>query len=106
MGRHSLAAPQRAFRWGQPVGYAALFVGMGPAFARLAILAHEAAHRLLFCNRRANDLVGRWLLAGPAFVPFALYRRSHFAPHREAFGPGEPDLALSLLPLSEPPRPY
>ena len=83
-----------AFRWGQPVGYAALFVGMGPAFARLAILAHEAAHRLLFCNRRANDLVGRWLLAGPAFVPFALYRRSHFAHHREEFGPGEPDTAL------------
>ena len=30
-----------------------------------------------------NDLVGRWLLAYPALVPFDVYRRSHFAHHRE-----------------------
>jgi fatty acid desaturase len=77
-----------------PVGYLALFVLMGPMFARLAILGHEAAHRLLFANRRANDLVGRWLLDYPAFVPFDVYRRSHFAHHRDEFGPAEPDLAL------------
>ena len=77
-----------------PLGYLALFVLMGPMFARLAILGHEAAHRLLFRDRRANDLVGRWLLAYPAFVPFDLYRRSHFAHHRDEFGPGEPDIPL------------
>ena len=76
-----------------PLGYLALFVLMGPMFARLAILGHEAAHRLLFRNRRANDLVGRWLLDAPAFVPFDIYRRSHFAHHREEFGAAEPDLA-------------
>lgn len=76
-----------------PLGYAALFVLMGPMFARLAILGHEAAHRLLFRDRRANDLVGRWLLDYPAFVPFDVYRRSHFAHHREEFGDQEPDLA-------------
>ena len=65
-----------------PVAWVAAFVLMGPAFARFAILAHEAAHRLLFSNRRANDLVGRWLLAYPAFVPFDIYRRSHFAHHQ------------------------
>jgi hypothetical protein len=63
-------------------------------FARLAILGHEAAHRLLFRSRSANDLVGRWLLDYPAFVPFDVYRRSHFAHHREEFGPGEPDIPL------------
>ena len=77
-----------------PAGYVALFVFMGPMFARLAILAHEAAHRLLFRNRRANDLVGRWLLAHPAFIPFDIYRRSHFAHHKDEFGPGEPDIPL------------
>jgi fatty acid desaturase len=76
-----------------PIGYAALFVLMGPMFARLAILGHEAAHRLLFRDRRANDLVGRWVLDAPAFVPFDIYRRAHFAHHREEFGPNEPDLA-------------
>src|SRR5690349_16750669 len=37
-----------AGRWNHPAGYVLLFVLMGPAFARLAILGHEAAHRLLF----------------------------------------------------------
>jgi fatty acid desaturase len=77
-----------------PVGYVALFVLMGPMFARLAILGHEAAHRLLFGDRRANDLVGRWLLDHPAFVPFDIYRRAHFAHHKDEFGPNEPDVPL------------
>ena len=77
-----------------PLGYVALFVLMGPVFARLAILGHEAAHRLLFRNRKANDLVGRWLLDHPAFVPFDIYRRVHFAHHKDEFGPNEPDIPL------------
>jgi len=77
-----------------PLGYAALFVLMGPMFARLAILGHEAAHRLLFRNRTANDFVGRWLLDFPAFVPFDVYRRVHFAHHKDEFGPHEPDIPL------------
>jgi fatty acid desaturase len=77
-----------------PLAWIAAFVLMGPAFARLAILGHEAAHRLLFSSRTANDLVGRWLLAYPSFTPFEAYRRAHFAHHREEFGPDEPDLNL------------
>jgi fatty acid desaturase len=77
-----------------PLGYAAAVVLMGPVFARLAILGHEAAHKLLFTNKRLNDWVGRWLLDYPAFVPFEVYRRSHFAHHKEEFGPNEPDLNL------------
>ena len=80
--------------WGHPLGYVALFVLMGPMFARLSILGHEAAHRLLFRNRTANDLVGRWLLDYPAFVPFDVYRRVHFAHHKDEFGPNEPDIPL------------
>ncbi len=74
--------------------WAVTFVLMGRAFALFSILAHEAAHRLLFPRRRWNDLVGRWLLAYPAFVPFDLYRRSHFAHHKDELGPNEPDLGL------------
>src|SRR4051794_920704 len=60
---------------GHPLGYLAAFILMGSMHARFAILGHEAAHRLLFPNKRANDLVGKWLLAYPAWVPFDLYRR-------------------------------
>ena len=67
---------------------------MGRSFALLLILSHEAAHRLLFADRRANDLVGRWLLAAPGLVPLDLYRRAHMAHHRDELGPDEPDTAL------------
>ncbi|MDA8368082.1 MAG: fatty acid desaturase [Actinomycetota bacterium] len=69
------------------------FVLMGPVHARLAILMHEAAHKLLFVHKRVNDVVGRWLIAAPALVPIALYRRGHFAHHRAEFGPDDPDIA-------------
>lgn len=72
----------------------AAFLVMGPIHARFAIMMHEAAHRLLFPNRRINDFVGKWLVGFPAFVPIDLYRRGHMAHHREEFGPNEPDIPL------------
>ena len=77
-----------------PLAWVAAFLLMGPAYARFAIISHESAHKLLFTNKRWNDLVGRWLLSYPAFVPFELYRRGHFAHHKDEFGPNEPDLNL------------
>jgi len=74
--------------------YLLAFLLMGRGHCLLNILGHEAAHRLLFPNRRANDLVGRWLLAYPTFQAFFAYRRVHFAHHRDELGPEEPDLAL------------
>jgi fatty acid desaturase len=71
-----------------------IFVLMGRAFAQFASLMHEAAHRLLFANKQANDWVGRWLLGYPAFTPTDAYRRVHMAHHREEFGPDEPDIPL------------
>jgi fatty acid desaturase len=70
------------------------FLLMGRSFAQFAILGHEAAHRLLFANKRVNDLVGGWAVAYPGFVPLAAYRRGHMAHHRDEFGPTEPDLNL------------
>ena len=74
--------------------WALAFVLMGRAHAQFAALMHEAAHRLLFRNRRVNDWVGRWLLGFPSFTPIDLYRRGHMAHHRDEFGPDEPDIAL------------
>jgi fatty acid desaturase len=77
-----------------PVVWAVAFVLMGRTFAQLGILGHEAAHRLLFRDRRLNDSVGRWLCSYPAFTAQDAYRRVHMAHHRDEFGPEEPDVLL------------
>ena len=77
-----------------PAVWVVAFLVAGRNFARLSILAHEAAHRLLFRHRALNDAVGRWLLAYPAFVPLDVYRRGHLAHHGDELGPDEPDLGL------------
>ena len=86
-----VAAAAAIDRWW---AYAVAFFLVGRGFALLNILGHEAAHRLLFARRRLNDVVGRWLLAYPAFTPFDLYRRAHLAHHRDELGPDEPDTGL------------
>src|SRR5690606_14722499 len=77
-----------------PAAWVVSFVLMGALHARMAILMHEAAHKLLFTNKRVNDAGGRRLAAYPALVPMAPSRRSHFAHHRDEFGPEERDLNL------------
>ena len=83
-----------AVRISHPLGWIAAFLLMGPQFARFASLSHEAAHRLLFTNKRTNDFVGRWVVGYPAFVSTDLYRRGHMAHHKDEFGPNEPDMNL------------
>ena len=55
---------------------------------------HEAAHKLLFTNKRWNDWIGKWVVASPVFTPVQLYRRVHLAHHKDEFGPDEPDMAF------------
>ncbi|MDA2958460.1 MAG: fatty acid desaturase [Actinomycetota bacterium] len=80
--------------WAGPWAWLPVFVLMGRAHAQFASLMHEAAHRLLFRNKRANDLAGRWLIGYPALTNTDAYRRVHMAHHREEFGPEEPDIPL------------
>jgi fatty acid desaturase len=80
--------------WGNPIGYVLAFFLMGRACAQLASLMHESAHRLLFADRRVNDVVGRWLCGYPIFTSTDAYRRVHMAHHRHEFGPDEPDIPL------------
>ena len=80
--------------WGNPVGYVLAFLLVGRADAQFAALMHEAAHRLLFANRRLNDVVGRWVVGYPIFTSTDAYRRVHMAHHRHEFGPDEPDIPL------------
>jgi fatty acid desaturase len=77
-----------------PWVWPATFVLLGRTFAQYLSLMHEAAHRLLFRNKRINDFVGRWLLGYPSLTNTDGYRRVHAAHHRQEFGPDEPDIAL------------
>lgn len=90
-GLQSIGVVVVACRIGHPLAYLAAFLLMGRAHCLLSILGHEAAHRLLFRDKRANDGAGRWLLAYPSFTPFDLYRRAHMAHHKDEMGPNEPD---------------
>ncbi len=76
----------------RPWAWLAGVIVMSSIHARLLILMHEAAHKLLFTKKRTNDFVGTWLIAYPGWTPISVYRRSHFAHHREEFGPDEPDI--------------
>ena len=89
----AVVANRVAWPW-QVVVWVVAFALMGRSMVRFSILGHEAAHRLLFSNRKANDFFGAWVCAYPAFVPLEAYRRGHMAHHKEEFGPTEPDLAL------------
>ncbi len=82
-----------AWSW-WPAAWVVSAILIGRAHAQFASLMHEAAHRLLFSNRHANDLVGRWMLGFPVWTSTDAYRRVHMAHHRQEFGPDEPDLAL------------
>lgn len=62
---------------------------------RIVIFHHEGAHRLLFSNRRLNDLIGITLCGWVVFGNGThAYRRGHANHHRDEFGPKEPDLVL------------
>jgi fatty acid desaturase len=75
----------------------AAFVLMGRALAQFTALMHEAAHRLLFRNRKLNDFAGRWLLGYPAFRSIDAYRRGHMAHHRDEYTPADGDLYVPLV---------
>lgn len=76
------------------IAWMAVFLLMGRTHAQFASLMHEAAHRLLFAHKGANDLVGNWVLGYPVMTSTPAYRRVHMAHHRQEFGPDEPDIPL------------
>jgi len=59
-----------------------------------AILMHESAHKLLFTKQARQRLRGEVVHRLSAMVPISIYRRAHFAHHKEEFGPEEPDMAF------------
>jgi fatty acid desaturase len=77
-----------------PLMWAAMFIWTTRCIAMLGILNHEAAHALLFGNRRLNDVTARYLMAPLVFSDFDAYRYGHLLHHKEELGPNEPDVSL------------
>lgn len=61
----------------------------------LAVLAHDAAHNLLFSNNKVNDWAGQWFCAYPIFQDNRVYRPYHLKHHRHTETEDDPDLVLS-----------
>ncbi|TAJ35902.1 MAG: fatty acid desaturase [Reyranella sp.] len=81
--------------WPNPFTFLVAVMVIGGRQLGLAILMHDAAHGLLFADRRLNDSVGRWLCAYPVFTSLMLYRPYHLQHHRFTQQPEDPDLGLS-----------
>lgn len=87
--------------WPNPFTFLLAVMVIGGRQLGLAILMHDAAHGLLFADRRMNDWVGTWLCAWPVFTSLTLYRPYHLQHHRFTQQPEDPDIGLSApFPIS------
>lgn len=89
--------------WPHLLSFLFAFVVISGRQLGLAILMHDAAHRLLLPQGRLNDWVGQYLLGGPVGADLFLYRPYHLQHHRYTQQAQDPDLALSApFPISRP----
>lgn len=81
-------------RWPHPAMFALAVIVLGGRQLALAILMHEAAHRTLFANRFANDVITDWFCARPTHGNVEKYRKHHLQHHAYTSTDKDPDLAL------------
>ena len=78
-----------------PLVFAASFLIIGSRQHGMAILAHDAAHGILFKTKSVNEWVGKYLLAAPYGGDMLAYRHYHLKHHRFTQSKDDPDLPLS-----------
>ena len=81
--------------WPNPFTFLLAVMVIGARQLGLAILMHDAAHGLLFADRRLNEWVATWLCAAPVFTSLQRYRPYHLKHHRHTQQAEDPDLGLS-----------
>ncbi len=81
--------------WPNIITFILAFTLIGSRQHGMAILMHDAAHGILFKNRKINDFVGAYLLAAPYGGDMQVYRKYHLIHHRHTQTPNDPDLPLS-----------
>ncbi|TDG14262.1 fatty acid desaturase [Seongchinamella unica] len=78
--------------WTNPVTVVLAVLVLGGRQLGLAVLMHEAGHKMLFRSDRLNEVVGQWLCAYPVLGDVAAYGASHRVHHRHAGTEQDPDL--------------
>jgi fatty acid desaturase len=68
--------------WPNPLSFLIAVVVIGNRQLGLAILMHDASHRLLFASTKTNDRVGAWLCGAPVGASLQQYRPYHLIHHR------------------------
>jgi fatty acid desaturase len=82
-------------RWPNPLTVLVAIAVIGARQLGFAILMHDAAHRILFRDRRWNDWVGNWLCAYPVYLDVVPYRNYHLKHHAKTWTNDDPDLPLA-----------
>ena len=79
--------------WPNPLVIVPAVIVIGTRQHALFVIAHEAAHYLLFQNRKINDLAGRGcaMLQGLSMCTYRVIHRLH---HNNLYGELDPDTAL------------
>jgi fatty acid desaturase len=79
--------------WPNPLVIALAVIVIGTRQHALFVIAHDAAHYLLFQNRKMNDFVGRGcaMLQGLSMCTYRVIHRLH---HNNLYGGLDPDTAL------------
>ena len=87
--------------WPNPLSILLALFLIGGRQLGMAILMHDAAHRVLLKNRFWNDWVGNWLCAYPVWNDVHPYRIYHLQHHAKTWTAEDPDLELATpFPIS------
>jgi len=81
------------YAWPNPLVIVLAVLVVGTRQHALFVIAHDAAHYLLFQNRKINDSVGR-ACAMPQGLSMCTYRVIHRLHHNNLYGELDPDTAL------------
>ena len=89
----ALAISAGLYYWPNPLVIFPSVLVIGSRQHALFVIAHDAAHYLLYENRRLNDLVGRTcaMLQGLSMCTYRVIHRMH---HNNLYGELDPDTAL------------
>ena len=77
--------------WSNPLTIVAAIFVIGAHQLGMAILMHDAAHRVLMTDRRVNDWIGNWLCAYPVWSNVEGYRHYHLKHHAKLGSIEDPD---------------
>ena len=80
--------------WTNPLTIVLALFLIGARQLGFAVMMHEASHRTLLRDRRANDWVGNWLCAYPVWSDIYPYRAYHGQHHARTGTQDDPDLGL------------